>query len=356
MSIEPIARDIAEATELPRLVRLGDRLIGAAFDVMKTLPARHMIDAAIAGGDVRAGTTVVETTSGTFGLGLAMVCAVRGLPLRLVSDPAIDGYLRERIEDLGASVEVIRTPDPSSGYQGARLAEVHRICSTPGDWYVPSQYANPVNPASYSALAELLRRSLGGAPAAVVGTVGSGGSMCGTVTTLRRDDPGVRAIGVDTHGSILFGQDESLRTLRGLGNSILPPNLDHRVFDSVHWVDAASAFDATRTLHREHGLYMGPTSGAAWLVAQRVAGEIEGDVVVILPDSGHRYESTVYHDPWLREQGHLGEHRSTSPTPVAAPPRHGAGWQCIGWNRRTLDSMLALRAASSSVANEIQGD
>lgn len=356
MSADSIARDIAEATELPRLVRLGDRLIGAAFDVMKTLPARHMIDAAIARGDVGPGTTIVETTSGTFGLGLAMVCAVRGIPLRLVSDPAIDGYLRERIEDLGASVEVMRTPHPSEGFQGARLAEVRRICSTPGSWYVPSQYANPINPASYTALSTQLLHSLGHAPAAVVGTVGSGGSMCGTVTALRRHDPAVRAIGVDTHGSILFGQDEAPRMLRGLGNSILPANLDHRVFDEVHWVDAASAFDATRALHRDRGLYMGPTSGAAWLVAQRVAAETEteGDVVVILPDTGHRYESTVYHDTWLLEHGYLAGHRAVSPIRVAAPPRHGSGWQRIPWNRRTLGSMLAQRTASPS-ASERQG-
>ena len=113
-------------------------------------------------------------------------------------------------------------------------------------------------------------------------------------------------IGVDTHRSVIFGQTDAGggRALRGLGNSLMPPNVDHTTFDVVHWVGAAEAFRATRQLHREHALFMGPTSGAAYLVADRWARENpDALAAVVLPDEGYRYQDTVYDDAWLQEQG-----------------------------------------------------
>lgn len=80
----------------------------------------------------------------------------------------------------------------------------------------------------------------------------------------------------------------------------MPPNLDRTTFDGVHWVSDREAFAATRALHRRHALFMGPTSGAAWLVARWWARRNpDARVVVLLPDEGHRYQDTVYDDAWL---------------------------------------------------------
>lgn len=339
-----LSNDAAQSLALPRLVRIEDNLVGAAFDVMKTLPALRIIEDAIARGDIGPHTTVVETTSGTFGLGLAMVCAIKGIRLRLVGDPAIDDFLRERIEDLGAEVTVVAAPDPVGGFQAARLREVARIRAGLADCYVPSQYANPINPQSYSTVARHILAYVG-LPACVVGPVGSGGSMCGTLRALRQVGE-VRGVGVDTHGSVLFGQSNAPRLLRGLGNSLLPPNLDHTAFDEVHWLSAPLAFAATRQLHRRHALYLGPTSGAAYLVAQRVAREQDGPVVALLPDTGHRYEHSVYHDPWIREQ--VGGLPALPPDPIVvdAPPALGEGWMCMPWARRTRADVVAATAGA----------
>lgn len=346
-----LGRDAAQSMALPRLVRLGSEgIVGAQFEVMKTLPALRIIDTAIARGEIRAHTTVVETTSGTFGLGLAMVCAIRGIGLHLVSDPAIDGFLRARIEDLGARVTVVRAPDPIGGYQTARLREVRRVCAGTSDTYVPSQYGNPRNPEAYASVAQHILEHVG-PPSCVVGPVGSGGSMCGTVRALRRAaGPQVRAVAVDTHGSVLFGQQDSPRLLRGLGNSLLPPNLDHTVFDEVQWLPAPLAFAATRLLHRRHALYMGPTSGAAYAAARDTARRHAGPVVVLLPDTGHRYEHTVYDEAWIaREVGPLPD-LPDGPESVAAPPTLGDGWLRMPWQRRSRTAVLTQTLPTSCPA------
>jgi cysteine synthase A len=349
LSDKAIAVDYAAASGLPRLVDLGGSLTGAAFDVMKTLPAERIVDRAIANGSIKRNTTVLESTSGTFRLGLAMVCALRGVKLHLVSDPAIEGFLKQRIEGLGSAVTVVTAPDPVGGFQTARLRAVKEIQKGIGEFFVPSQYSNPENPRAYAAVARQLVEALG-IPAAVVGSVGSGGSMCGTVSAMRLLDANVRAIGVDTHGSVLFGQDDCLRELRGLGNSILPPNLDHSTFDEVHWVSAAMAYEATHDLHREHALYMGPTSGAAYLVARSIAQRTEGRTVVLLPDTGHRYEDTVYNPDWLAE--HRGDRAAAGALPheVGYPPAAGHGWQYIHWSRRTRAEVLAVSQAHAGAS------
>src|SRR5262249_7590365 len=150
--------------------------------------------------------------------------------------------------------------------------------------FCPEQYSNPDNPRSYALVAELILEALGQVDC-VVGPVGSGGSMSGTTTSLRSVLPPCRAIGVDTHPSILFGQDRGHRELRGLGMSLMPPNLDHRVFDHAHWLTAAAAYRGTRELHRDHALFMGPTSGAAFLVGRWWArANPDAMTVVMMPD------------------------------------------------------------------------
>src|SRR5437762_2486083 len=107
MSTRHVHRTIVEASELPRIIRLKENLYGACFPLMKQLPARFILDRARAAGLLHPGSTVIETTSGTFGLALAIVCALRDYRLIVVSDPVIDDSLRRRLVDLGADVEIV---------------------------------------------------------------------------------------------------------------------------------------------------------------------------------------------------------------------------------------------------------
>ncbi|HET9771861.1 MAG TPA: cysteine synthase family protein [Acidimicrobiia bacterium] len=336
-----MAVTITGALELPRIVRLGPNLFGAAFSLMKLLPARHILDRATAGGLLEPGTVVLESTSGTFGLALAMECRLRGRPLVLVSDPAVDPRLRRRLRDLGAAVDIVAEPAPVGGYQQARLDRLAELRCRHPRHFLPAQYSNPDNPGAYGPLAEVLTAAVGRVDV-LVGPVGSGGSMCGTAAALRGGGhPGLSAVGVDTPGSVLFGQHDAPRRIRGLGNSLMPANLDHATFDEVHWVSDREGFAATRALHRRHALYMGPTSGAAWLVASwKARAEPDARVVVLLPDEGHRYQDTVYDDNWLRRHGLRLRRLPGRPVEVDTPADGGPEWSWLRWNRRPLAAFV----------------
>jgi S-sulfo-L-cysteine synthase (3-phospho-L-serine-dependent) len=340
MDIHQINRMIVDALVLPRIVQIEERLYAAYFQLMKLLPARHILDCARQAGLIRPGSVIIETTSGTFGIALAMLCALESYRLILVSDPAIDLSLKRRLEDLGTRVEIVKEPAAIGGYQKARLDRMEQVQREFPDHFCPSQYANPLNPRAYAPLAEFLTEIVGHIDY-LVGTVGSGGSMCGTTSHLRRFNPDLQAIGVDTHGSVLFGQPDGKRLLRGLGNSLMPSNVNHKVFDEVHWVTAAEAFLATRVLHRSTALFMGGTSGAAYLVGRwQARRHPDARVVILLPDEGYRYQDTIYNDDWLKENNVWLAELPDDPTLVGHPLEVTDGWSQMFWGRRSYDELM----------------
>jgi cysteine synthase A len=248
-------------------------------------------------------------------------------------------HLHQRLADLGATVEICREPAVVGGYQRSRLDRLAQVRAERERTFCPEQYSNPDNPRSYAVVAEQLTAAFGQVDC-VVGPVGSGGSMCGTVGALRTATPHTRAVGVDTHHSVLFGQPDGHRSLRGLGNSLWPPNLDHTVFDDVHWCSAGEAYAATRRLHARHALYQGPTSGAAFLVADWYARHHRDQLcVVMLPDEGHRYEATVYDDGWLAAHGHTPGAVPTAPVEVTSVDRPTGTWSWLDWHRHAYDDI-----------------
>ncbi|MGP3953685.1 cysteine synthase family protein [Streptomyces sp. 7N604] len=339
-------QEITEAQMMPRLIKLGPNLYGAVFTLMKLLPARYILRRAADRGELDRDTVIVETTSGTFGLALAMQAALMERKLILVSDPAIDANLHRRLEDLGASVEICPEPAPVGGFQEARLRRLAEVRAEYPGSLCPEQYSNPDNPRSYGVVAEQLAQSLGQVDC-VVGPVGSGGSMCGTINGLREHTPHTRAIGVDTHRSVLFGHPDGPRSLRGLGNSLWPANLDHTVFDDVHWCTAAEAYAATRRLHAQHALFQGPTSGAAYLAAHWYAQHHPDELcVVILPDEGYRYQATVYSDAWLADNGYATA-QPEEPVRITAVDQAGDRWCHLDWGRRAYDEVPGVVGRSS---------
>jgi S-sulfo-L-cysteine synthase (3-phospho-L-serine-dependent) len=328
--------DAVEAMSVPTLVELAPGLFAAAFPLMKVLPARHILDRAEEEGELGPGVRVIETTSGTLGLGLAMLCRLRGYELTVVGDPVIDRSLRRRMEMLGTEVEIVAGKDLEQGVQQARLARVEQLCAQHPRHFVPRQYDNPRNPEAYASLAAQLSEALGPIDA-LVATVGSGGSSCGTARALRERGE-LELIGVDTPGSVLFGAADGERLLRGLGSSIFPANVDQSAFDEVHWVGAAEAFLMARILFVETCLFMGPTSGAAYLVARWWARRHPGKrIVALFPDEGCRYQHTVFDEEWLRRNGAMLEEPPSEPRTVDDPHDvEGSGWSRCEWGRRSL--------------------
>lgn len=340
MHVRQVNPTVIDALLLPNIVRLGPNLYGAAFTLMKLLPAHFILENARAEGRIGPGSTIVETTSGTFGLALAMLCNRLGYRLILVSDPAIDDVFRRRLELLGARVDIVREPALVGGFQRARLDRLAEVKEEFPDHFWPAQYENDDNPGGYVRLAEYLYDLIGRIDC-LVGTVGSGGSMCGTSRYLRERLPRLEVIGVDSLGSVLFGQPDQKRLLRGLGNSLMPPNVDHSVFDEVQWVSAAEGFLATHELYRRSALYMGPTSGAAYMAARWRAQQHPDDVVAVLfPDEGYRYQETVYNENWLRANDCCLSGLPDEPRTVEHPAAAGPGWSRFAWGRRSYEQAL----------------
>lgn len=346
-SVRHPAPSIVEAMQLPRVVHVRKGLYAAAFELMKLLPARFMVDRAESRGQLRPKAHVIETSSGTFALGLALVCRLRDYRLTVVGDPVIDTALRTRLADLGAAVSIVEQPAAEGGIQQARLDRLAQLQREHPNHFTPDQYHNPDNPTAYGQVAELLLETLGRIDC-LVAPVGSGGSSCGTATFLRTVLPDLRLVGVDTHGSALFGMDDHPRLLRGLGNSLNPDNVEHELFDEVHWVGAAPAMRMMRELHSRHGMFMGPTSGAAFMVARWwAARHPDAKVVVLMPDAGHRYQATAYDEGWLRANGLLDETAPAEPQ-VIDRPRDAAGqWDRLLWGRRSLHEVTGETGGSA---------
>ncbi len=343
-----VKKNIVEDVEIPRLVQLGNNLFAVVFNLMKLLAAHFILERAKDDGYLTPQTMVVETTSGTFGLALAILRALMGYRLTLVGDPAISPALKQRMEELGTQVEIVTKPSPVGGFQKARLDKLAAIQEKHPENFCPSQYSNPHNQEAYAPVAELICEAIGPVDC-LVGPVGSGGSMSGTSDYLRWLFPELYTIGVDTHNSVIFGHQDGKRLLRGLGNSLMPKNVEHTAFNEVHWVSAAEAFATTRRLHKEHALYMGPTSGAAYLAARWYAERHpDAKVVVFFPDEGYRYQDTVYNDNWLRANNVMLSQLPVKPCEVTHPTKAGNHWSSFSWNRRTYEQVMGKHFKTAS--------
>ncbi|MDX8496600.1 cysteine synthase family protein [Mesorhizobium sp. VK22B] len=332
----------SDAYALPTIIRCETNLYVAQFAFMKLLPAKYIIEQALAKGTLTNGMKVLETSSGTFALGLAVVCRERGFQLEIFTDPVMDKGLNNRLNSLGAKVSIIAEKAKQGGYQRSRLDALDaRMRQLGQSCFWPRQYETPDNPAAYKLFADQISGMLD-ADVTLVGSVGSGGSTCGTIERLRQQAPRARLIGVDTFNSVIFGQEDGERQLRGLGNSLVPKNVKHELYDEVHLISAPLAFAATRTLHERHAVFAGPTSGASYIVGRWRARHFpEETVVVICPDEGHRYVEAAYDHEWLKQNGYLSESGlmdapATENHPsVALPP-----WNRYLWKRKSREAVL----------------
>jgi cysteine synthase A len=324
----------------PALVPLTTNLTAAVFPLMKVIPAEYCLRGAAGRALVQRQTLVLESSSGTMGLALSIVGRLLGYRIVVVTDYAVDDVLRRRMEELGSVVERVPAPAAEGGYQRARLDRLQELRRTYLDHWWVNQYDNPEGARAYESFGAGLVKALGRVDC-LVGTVGTGGSVCGAAAYLSKTNPELFVIGVDTFNSVLFGQPDGKRRLRGLGNSILPRNVDHSAFDEIHWVSAAEAYLATRQLYRRTTLFRGGTSGAAWMVASHwAARHPRSKVVCIFPDDGTRYVHEIYDDRYLLENDLCLSVLPEEPEVVAHPSQAKNNWSMFHWKRRAYAEVM----------------
>jgi cystathionine beta-synthase/cysteine synthase A len=273
---------------------------------IKDRTALSMVVQAELDGRLRPRGTIIESSSGNTGKGLAMIGAARGYRVILVTDPKAPRSMIEYATALGAELEIVQTPD-ENGYQGPRLARLKQLLAEiPGSFW-PNQYDNPDNRRIHAEQTAL--EILADVPDfdALVVAVGTGGHISGVSSTVKRKLPDVETVGVDAKGSVAFGFPYSTWLMRGLGIAWKPGNLDESVVDQVHLVTDHEGIATSRLLARTEGLLVGESSGATVFGALHYAYRHPGRrIVAIAPDCGTNYLGESFDDGWLDDHG-LGE-------------------------------------------------
>jgi cystathionine beta-synthase len=315
--------------KLNNIVKEIDALVLAKVETFnpgnsaKDRMAVKMVDDAEKQGLLKPGGTIIEGTSGNTGMGLALVAIIRGYKLICVISDKQSKEKMDILRAVGAEVVVCPTnvepEDPRSYYSvSKRLAN-----ETPNSWYV-NQYDNPSNSLAHyeSTGPEIWEQTNGKITHFVVG-VGTGGTISGIGKYLKEKNPNIKIWGIDTYGSVfkkyhetgIFDENEIYSYItEGIGEDILPKNVDFSVIDGFTKVTDKEAAIYTRKIAKEEGIFVGNSAGAAvkGLLQLKHHFKKEDVVVVLFHDHGSRYVGKMFNDNWMRERGFLDSKKVTA--------------------------------------------
>lgn len=276
--------------------------------------ALHIIEVAEREGKLKPGGTIIESTSGNTGLGLALVALVKGYKTIFTIPDKMSQEKIDMLKVFGAKVVVTPTAvapdDPRSYWEVAK--RLNR--EIPNSYYV-NQHWNLSNPeAHYLTTGPEIWKQTNGKIDYLVAGMGTGGTISGAGKYLKEKNPKIKVIGVDPLGSIFYDYFKTGKTVEahtykveGIGEDVIVGTLDFKVIDDVIRVNDKQAFNMARRLLKKEGIFAGGSSGAAMYGAIKLAKKLKGHktIVVILPDSGFKYLSKIFNDKWMRENKFL---------------------------------------------------
>jgi len=261
---------------------------------IKDRPALNMIEDAEKRGLINKDTVIIEPTSGNTGIGLAMVCAVRGYKMILTMPETMSVERRKLLQAYGA--ELVLT-DGSKGMQGAveKAEELHKQYSNS---FIPQQFSNPANPQIHTlTTAKEIWEDTDGKVDIVVAGVGTGGTISGIAKSLKEKNQEIKAVAVEPETSQMLSKGVAgPHKIQGIGANFVPKNFDGDVVDEIFPVKNEDAIETAKNVARKEGIFCGISSGAALYAGLRLSERTENKdklIVVILPDTGERYLSSL---------------------------------------------------------------
>ncbi len=269
---------------------------------VKDRAAAYVIKKVLENKEIDKDTTLIESSSGNFGIALSAYCKHQGLKFICVVDPHISPLNDMLIRAFGALVIKVTTPDKNGGYLLTRIQKVKQLCEEIKNSYWVNQYGNPYN-------AEAYYHTLGGEICDAMERldyiflgISSGGTITGVSRRIKEKFPKARVIAVDIVGSVIFGHPPKKRYIPGIGSSMVPTILNHSKIDDVVMMDEVSTIKACHEMLEKYSIFAGGSSGSAYAAIKKYFTEHPVDkpvdVVTVFPDRGERYYNTVYDEKW----------------------------------------------------------
>ncbi|MBD3190503.1 MAG: cysteine synthase A [Candidatus Heimdallarchaeota archaeon] len=294
--------DLVGKTPIVKLSKISQEIPGELFGKVESFNpgasikdrvALHMIERAEQQGLLKGTSEIIEATSGNTGIGLALVCAVKGYSLTIVMPETMSPERRKIIQTFGA--KVVLTPG-KEGMKGA-VQKAQEMAEKIEGSFIPNQFQNTHNPEVHRKTTALeVWNDMNQQLNAVIIGVGTGGTITGIGETLKKLDPQIKIIAVEPAGSPLLSEGKKgSHKITGIGAGFIPEILNKKIIDNIITVTDNEASETMKLLAKKEGIFAGPSSGAAVAAGLKYGKQVSNKkrIVIILPDSGERYLSEI---------------------------------------------------------------
>ena len=271
---------------------------------IKDRTAMQLISHAIHSGELKSGDTVVESSSGNMGIGLAQICNYFNLKLEIVVDPMVNNQTVQIMKAYGANINRVDKPANPGGFLQARLDKVQEIMRHEKNCFWTNQYANRQNPEAHLTTMKEIEMALGEAPDFLFAATSTCGTLMGCIQYIQEKELPTQVVAVDAMGSVIFGSAPGERKIPGHGASRKSQFLNPELIADVVHVDDRDCVRGCRKLLDRESLLCGGSSGAVVAALENYLPLIPNDstIAMILCDRGERYLDTIYNDEWVERE------------------------------------------------------
>lgn len=276
---------------------------------IKDRSADYVLKQLLATGTINPDTTIIESSSGNFGIALTAYCRLNGLKFIGVIDKNISPINEMLMKSMGANIIKIEEADQNGGYLLNRIKKIETLLKEHSNYYWINQYANPLIPqAYYHTIGPEIQHDFPKIDYVFVG-VSSGGTITGISQRIKADYPAATVIAVDIYGSVVFGGDPKKRYIPGIGSSMVPTILKEARIDEVVWVSEADTVITCNEMLRKDSIFAGGSSGSVIAAIKQYFRNRPVhktvNVLTFFPDKGERYINTVYDRKWCQSHFNL---------------------------------------------------